>query len=82
MRGGAVAVGVFGAGVEARVAVAVSQVPRRAGLDEFTTPRAIDEAGSDERSPCPASAPVTRQPVLPIPQPLARLRVHGVETRG
>ena len=76
MRGGAVAVRVLRAGVEARVAVVMSQVPRRTRLDEFTAPRAIDESGIDERRPRPTSAPVNRQPVLPVPQSLARLRVH------
>jgi hypothetical protein len=64
--GGAVAVRMLGAGVEARVAVVVSQVPRRTRLDEFTAHRAIHESGIDERCPRPTSAPVNRQPVLPI----------------
>ena len=42
-RCGAVAVRMLGAGVDARVTVAVPQVPRRAGLDESADPDAVDE---------------------------------------
>ena len=80
VRGGAIAVRMLRAGVEGRVTVVVSQVPRRTRLDEFSAPRAIHKTGSDQRCPRLASASVTRQVVLPTPQPLARLCVHRVST--
>ena len=48
--------------------------PQRPRLDEFTATSAADETGSDERGVLLASASMTRQVVLPTPQPLAFLR--------
>ena len=76
MRGTAVAARVLGARDDARVAVIVAQVPRRAGFNRLATTNAVDAASSDERYESLASVPVKRLPVLPVPQPLASLRGH------
>ena len=69
MRSCAVAVRMLGAGVKARVAVVVSQVPRRTRLDGLTTASAVDSASSDDGHERLASASVERLPVLPVAQP-------------
>ena len=77
MRGAPVAGGVFGAGVEARIAVAVPQVPRSAGFNRLATANAVDAASSDDGYERRAGVPVTRESVLPMLQPLASLRGHS-----
>ena len=78
MWSGAVAACVLGAGVEPWIAVVMSEIPQRPRLDEFTATSAVDETGSDERGVFLASASVTRQVVLPTPQPLAFLGGHSI----
>ena len=75
MRGGAVAVRMLGAGVQARVR---SSCPKSQGVPGSMSSRhlAHPRVRHRRRCPRPASASVTRQPVLPVPQPLARLRGH------
>ena len=75
MRGGAVELRMLGA-VVAHSVVGMPKIPERPWLDEFTAASAVDETGGDHRRELLARAPVKRQPILPVPHSLARLRVH------
>ena len=76
MRGGLIAVRVLRAGV-AQAVIGVTQVPPRPRLDGFTTSRTGSKPDSDERGEALANLPMRPGVVAALPQPPARLRVHG-----
>jgi hypothetical protein len=76
MRGSAVAVRMLGARVDARVSVAMPQVPWRTRLDGLTTTSTRRVPTCDDGNERLANEAVTRPLVLQTPQPLALPRGH------